>query len=153
MVKKINLYQVLVSLYRSCVRVGARNKSSADFSWWYSVAPPTNTNGNVQYMDNCHIYEKYVSTLSLCRFKPSSKIFYWPFQCGASFVEHLCFVFLMISRLFIAALWSPAGKGQASWFLLVMFIVFIFFYCLMWYPGSGVVVDCIASWSLPSFLL
>ena len=27
-------------------------------------------------------------------------------------------------RLFIAALWPPAGKGLASWLLLVMFIVF-----------------------------
>ena len=24
-------------------------------------------------------------------FKPSSKIFYWPFQCGTSFVDLLCF--------------------------------------------------------------
>ena len=30
----------------------------------------------------------------------------------------------MLSRLFIAALWSPAGKGLTSWHLLVMFIVF-----------------------------
>ena len=36
----------------------------------------------------------------------------------------LCLVFLMLSRLFIAALWSPAGKGLISWLLLVMFIVF-----------------------------
>ena len=56
----------------------------------------------------------------------------------------LCLVFLMLSRLFIAALWSPAGKGQASWLLLVMFIVF-FVYFPMWYPGSGVVLDCIDS--------
>ena len=35
--------------------------------------------------------------------------------------------------------------------LLVMFIVFRFF--PMWYPGSGVVLDCIDSCSLPSFLL
>ena len=32
----------------------------------------------------------------------------------------------MLSRLFIAALWSPAGKGLTSWLLLVMFIVFLF---------------------------
>ena len=37
----------------------------------------------------------------------------------------LCLVFLMLSRLFIAALWSPAGKGLISWLLLVMFIVFL----------------------------
>ena len=46
------------------------------------------------------------------------------FQGGTSFVDHLCFVFLMLSRLFIAVLWSPAGKGLTSWLLLVMFIVF-----------------------------
>ena len=33
--------------------------------------------------------------------------------------------FLMLSRLFIAALWSPTGKGLAFWLLLVMFIVFL----------------------------
>ena len=40
---------------------------------------------------------------------------------------HLCFVCLvvfMLSRLFIAVLWSPAGKGLTSWLLLVIFIVF-----------------------------
>ena len=38
----------------------------------------------------------------------------------------LCFVFLMLSSLFIAALWSPAGgKGLTSWLLLVIFIVFL----------------------------
>ena len=39
-------------------------------------------------------------------------------------LDHLCFlcrVFLMLSRLFIAALWSPPGKGLTSWLLLVMF--------------------------------
>ena len=52
-------------------------------------------------------------------------------------------VFLMLLRLFIAALWSPAEKVLTSWFLLVMFIVFCYF--LMWYPGSGVVFGCIVS--------
>ena len=32
---------------------------------------------------------------------------------------HLCLVFVMLSRLFIAALWSPAGKVLASWLLFV----------------------------------
>ena len=42
-------------------------------------------------------------------------------------MDHLCFlrlVFLMFSCLFIAALWSTAGKGLTSWLLLVMFIGF-----------------------------
>ena len=64
----------------------------------------------------------------------------------------LCLVFRMCSCLYNAALWSRAGKGLPSWLFLVMFIVF-FFYFPMWYPGSGVVLGCIVSWSLPSFLL
>ena len=30
-------------------------------------------------------------------------------------------MFVILSRLFIAALWSPAGKGLPSWLLFVMF--------------------------------
>ena len=40
-------------------------------------------------------------------------------------MDHLCLVFLMFLRLFIADLWSPAGKGLDSWLWLVMFIVFL----------------------------
>ena len=35
--------------------------------------------------------------------------------------HYLCLVCVMLSRLFIAALWSPAGKGPTSWLLFVMF--------------------------------
>ena len=38
-------------------------------------------------------------------------------------VDHLCYfciVFVMLSRLLIAALWSPAGKGLTSWLLFVV---------------------------------
>ena len=36
----------------------------------------------------------------------------------------------MLSRLFIAALWSPAGKGLTSWLLFVMFnCIFVSFLC------------------------
>ena len=53
------------------------------------------------------------------RFKPSSKLFYWPFQGGTSLVDLLCFSVLCLLclcvRPFICALWSPAGKGLTSW--------------------------------------
>ena len=52
---------------------------------------------------------------------------------GLSFVDHLfylCLVVVMLSRLFIAALWSPAGKGLSSWLLFVMSnCVFVIFPC------------------------
>ena len=35
----------------------------------------------------------------------------------------------MLSHMFIAALWSPAGKGLTSWLLLVMFIALVIFPC------------------------
>ena len=51
-------------------------------------------------------------------FKPSSD-FYWTFEGGASFVDSFCYlcfmiVFVMLFCLFLAAFWSPAGKGLYS---------------------------------------
>ena len=33
---------------------------------------------------------------------------------------YLCLVIVILSRLFIAAFWSPAGKGLTSWIVFVM---------------------------------
>ena len=38
---------------------------------------------------------------------------------------YLCLVFVMLSRLFIVALWSPEWKGLTSCLLFVMFIVIL----------------------------
>ena len=63
---------------------------------------------------------------------------------------YLCFVFVMLSCLFSAALWSPAGKGMISWLSCVWsFVVFCHF--PVWCPASGVVLDCIDSPSLPPY--
>ena len=41
-----------------------------------------------------------------------------------NFVDHLCYFCLVLlcfrARLFIGALWSPAGKGLTSWLSFVM---------------------------------
>ena len=82
------------------------------------------------------------------------KCLYWPFQGGTSFVNHLCFFVSCVSHAFASVhccLVVTCWKGLISRLLLLMFIVFCYF--PMWYPGSGVVFDCIVSWSLPSFLL
>ena len=50
----------------------------------------------------------------------------------------------MLSRLLVAALWSPKGKGLTSWLLFVMFIVILLLSHGI-YPGTGVVLDCIDS--------
>ena len=89
-------------------------------------------------------------------FKPSSKIFYWPFQGGTSFVDLLCYcsvlcLLCLCARLFICALWSPAGKGMTSWLSFVVSTVSLSL--SHWYPVSGVVLDCIDSWSLHPYLL
>ena len=92
----------------------------------------------------------------LNRFKPSSKIFYWPLQGGTSFVDLLCFcsvlcLLCLCARLFICALWSPAGKGLTSWLSFVVSTVSLSL--SHWYPGSDVVLDCIDLWSLHPYLL
>ena len=43
-------------------------------------------------------------------------------------MDYLCYLFLVfvvLLHLFIAALWSPEGKGLTSWLLSVMFIVIL----------------------------
>ena len=58
------------------------------------------------------------------------------------FCSVLCLLCLC-ARLFICALWSPAGKGLTS---LDSFVVSAVSLSLShWYPGSGVVLDCIVS--------
>ena len=52
------------------------------------------------------------------------KYFYLSLQGGASFADHLCYSVLFLlcfhARLFIDALWSPAGEGSTFWFSFVM---------------------------------
>ena len=52
---------------------------------------------------------------------------------------YLCFmfVFVMLSCLFLAALWSPAGKGLTSWVLFVVFSCVWSFAYLMFGIRSG----------------
>ena len=52
----------------------------------------------------------------------------------------VCYV---CARLFICALWSPAGKGLTSWLSFVVSTVSLSL--SHWYPGSSVVLDCIDS--------
>ena len=70
-----------------------------------------------------------------------------------SFCSVLCLLCLC-ARLFICALWSPAGKGLTSW---LSFVVsnceFVTFPLVSWVCGSGVVLDCIDSCSLYPYLL
>ena len=58
---------------------------------------------------------------------------------------------MFCARLFICALWSPAWKGLTSWLSFVVSSVSLSL--SHWYPGSGVVLDCIDSWSLHHYLL
>ena len=57
--------------------------------------------------------------------------------CSVSCLLCLC------ARLFVCALWSPAGRGLASWLSFVVSAVSLSL--SLWCPGSGVVLDCIDS--------
>ena len=48
---------------------------------------------------------------------------------------YLCLVFFLLSHLFIAALWSPVGKGLDFWLLFVMFNC-VFIHCLCGFLGQ-----------------
>ena len=72
-------------------------------------------------------------------------------------MDHLCYlrlVFVMLWRLFIAALWSPAGKGLTSWLLFVMFnCTFVTFPCgildQVWYLNVLISDPCPFSYLEP----
>ena len=50
---------------------------------------------------------------------------------------YLCLVFVMLSRLFVDALWSSAGKGLTSWLLFVMFILLLSLFHLVSWDSCG----------------
>ena len=57
-----------------------------------------------------------------------------------------CLVFAMFcARLFICALWSPAGKGLTSWLSFSFVVSSVSLSLSHWCSGSGVVLDCIDS--------
>ena len=62
-------------------------------------------------------------------------------------------LFLLCFRvhLFIDALWTPAWKGLTSWLSFVMSYCEVATFQLVSWVRCG--LDCIDSWSLPSFLL
>ena len=88
-------------------------------------------------------------------FKPSSKIFLLTFPRRCFFVDHLCYFCLVFVMLSCVCLLMSCGHllgkdwplGSRLWCLIVNLSL------PHWYPGPGVVLDCIDSWSLPSFLL
>ena len=66
------------------------------------------------------------------------------FQGCISLVDlfYFVFVFAVLSCLCHAALWSPAGKGLASKFLALLYVMFLVYFSFSHqYPGSGVVLD------------
>ena len=88
-----------------------------------------------------HIWTKREVGAPFDRLKPSSKIFYWPFQGGASFVDHLCYFCIVLlcfhARLFVDALWSTVGKGLTSWLSIVMCICDVFTFQLVSWVRCG----------------
>ena len=65
------------------------------------------------------------------------------FFCGSfMFFSVLCLLCLC-ARLFVCALWSPAGGGGGGGWPLGSRLWCLLWVC--WYPGSGVVLDCIDS--------
>ena len=72
---------------------------------------------------------------------PPVKYVYLPFQGGASFVDYLCHVCLVLlcfhARLFVDALWSPAVKGLTIWLSFVMSNCDVVTFPLVSWVGCG----------------
>ena len=88
-------------------------------------------------------------------FRPTSKILNWPFQGGTSFVDLICFfclVFVMPLRVCLFVHCSHLlGTGWPLGFCL--WCITVSLSPSKRYPVSGVVLDCINSWSLHPYLL
>ena len=77
-----------------------------------------------------------------------------PFQGGTPFLDHVCYlclVFLMLSRLFIAALWSPR-KGLTSWLLFAMSVVILFLSHLVSWVWCGTLYRYLILAVFPTFI-
>ena len=61
------------------------------------------------------------------------------------YVISVLFLLCFHVYLFIDALWSHAWKGLTSWLSFVMSNNTVKLSLSQWYPGSGVVLDCIDS--------
>ena len=90
------------------------------------------------------------------RFEPSSKIFLLTiprrcFFCGSLMLFLSCFYYAFVLVCLLMPCGHQLGKGwplgSRLWCLILKLSL------SHWYPGPGVVLDCIDSWSLPSFLL
>ena len=64
------------------------------------------------------------------------------------FMSCVCHAFAAVHCCLVVTCWEGAGL-----LALACDVKLSFCHVPMWYPGSGVVLDCIDSWSLPPFLL
>ena len=83
------------------------------------------------------------------------KYFYWPFLGGTSFVDHLCYLYLVCLSCFRVCEFLRCChlKGKGWPLVSCLWCLLWFCYFPIWYPETGVVLNCIDSWSLLSFLL
>ena len=88
------------------------------------------------------------------RFKPSSKIFLWPFQGGSSFMV-LCVIYVLCLSCFRICSLLPCDHLMGKGWPLGSCLWWVLWFCYfpIWYPGIGVVLDCIDFWSLLSVKL
>ena len=95
-------------IHNSC-EDGIENKSVPRITNWHHstslVMPIGDPRDGLSCKPNIYVSwstsELRVRLAPLNRFKPSSKIFYWPFQGGTSFVDLLCFCSVLCLLCFV----------------------------------------------------
>ena len=121
---------------------------------------------HIYCIHQCHIFNDWRNSSKIysdgllgihnCYIIISNLTYYWLFQIGISFVNLLCFFLSCVCYAFvIVCLYVPCGhllgKGWPLGSRLRCPTVSLSL--SHWYPWSGVVLDCIDSWSLHPFLL
>ena len=122
--------------------------------WFIDKLGVFHANQTYTYLDP-HL-NKWWGWSPLNRFKPSSKIFF----ADRSKVVLLLWIIYVISVIFCYAfmhvcLLMPCGHllGKGCPLGSPLLCLIVTWSISHWYPGSGVVLDCVDSWSLAYFLL
>ena len=152
--RRVESYRIYKRPYSACSQSSRPSPSSYEKATHGRLVGPTlstprGDNNYNQYRPLCEVCprdcDKVVGTLQ--GIQHLIELFNYPVTISDNMCLLIFYVFVLscvcyvCARLFICALWSPAGKGLTSWLSFVVSSVSLSL--SHWYPGSGVVLDCI----------
>ena len=147
--------------YKKILYIGSYSQSAYQIVWFETLYPiqqfsvilgwfePVLSKGSV----SCSRTQKRIAFREVRTHNPSissQALYHWATTLLMSLVDHFCVLwfsgFCVCSSLPFGHLLGKGWPLISCWWCLLYFCHFP-----MWYPGAGVVLDCILSWSLPPF--